>query len=164
MSNLGLQDWEAWFPLWEVNLADPRLWVYANMSRELVRKAQPTLDPAMVEAEAKAAWDAAVQRLFLQTLGVAQEMRPRASWGWYDYPACSWGRGKDMCSGDDGLAMNAELDWLWKSVDSFHPSIYLCSLRACTALSGPIFTILTVLSWICVGIHRCEAMPSPVCA
>ena len=33
-----------------------------------------------------------------------------------------------------------------------------------TALSGSICTILTVLSWICVGIHRCEALPSPVCA
>ena len=34
----------------------------------------------------------------------------------------------------------------------------------CTALSGPIFTILTVLSWICVGIHMCGALPSPVLA
>ena len=34
----------------------------------------------------------------------------------------------------------------------------------CTALSGSISTILTVLSWICVGIHRCGALPSPVCA
>ena len=33
-----------------------------------------------------------------------------------------------------------------------------------TALSGSISTILTVLSWICVGIHRCEALPCPVCA
>ena len=33
-----------------------------------------------------------------------------------------------------------------------------------TALSGPIFTILTVLSWICVGIHMCGALPSPVLA
>ena len=33
-----------------------------------------------------------------------------------------------------------------------------------TALSGPIFTVLTVLSWIYVGIHMCKALPSPVCA
>ena len=30
-----------------------------------------------------------------------------------------------------------------------------------TALSRPIFTILTALSWICVGIHMCGALPSP---
>ena len=33
-----------------------------------------------------------------------------------------------------------------------------------TALSGSISTILTVLSWICVGIHRCGVLSSPVCA
>ena len=33
-----------------------------------------------------------------------------------------------------------------------------------TALSGPIFTILTVLSSICVGIHMCGALPYPVLA
>ena len=33
-----------------------------------------------------------------------------------------------------------------------------------TALSGSISTVLTVLSWICVGIHNRRALPSPVCA
>ena len=33
-----------------------------------------------------------------------------------------------------------------------------------TALSGPIFTLLTGLGWIYVGIHMCKALPSPVCA
>ena len=33
-----------------------------------------------------------------------------------------------------------------------------------TALSGSIFTVLTGLSWICVGIHSRRALPSPVCA
>ena len=33
-----------------------------------------------------------------------------------------------------------------------------------TSLSGSISTILTVLSWICVGMLRCGALPSPVLA
>ena len=33
-----------------------------------------------------------------------------------------------------------------------------------TSLSGPISTVLTGLSWICVGIHSRRALPSPVCA
>ena len=33
-----------------------------------------------------------------------------------------------------------------------------------TALSGSISTVLTVLSWICVGIHSRGALPCPVCA
>ena len=33
-----------------------------------------------------------------------------------------------------------------------------------TALSGSISTVLTGLSWICVGIHSRTALPCPVCA
>ena len=33
-----------------------------------------------------------------------------------------------------------------------------------TSLSGSLSIILTVLSWICVGIRRRRALPSPVCA
>ena len=33
-----------------------------------------------------------------------------------------------------------------------------------TMTSTSFWTILTVLSWIYVGIHRCRALPSPVCA
>ena len=33
-----------------------------------------------------------------------------------------------------------------------------------TALSGSISTVLTGLSWICVGIHSRRALPYPVCA
>ena len=36
--------------------------------------------------------------------------------------------------------------------------------RVRTALSGSISTILTVLDWICVGIHGRGALPSPVLA
>ena len=32
------------------------------------------------------------------------------------------------------------------------------------SLSGSISTILTVLSWLCVSIHMCGALPCPVCA
>ena len=42
--------------------------------------------------------------------------------------------------------------------------IFDCAERWCTSLSGSISTILTVLSWICAGIHTCGALPSPVCA
>ena len=33
-----------------------------------------------------------------------------------------------------------------------------------TSLSGPISTVLTILSWICAGICMCGTLPSPVCA
>eukprot|EP01052_Picozoa_sp_SAG31_P034259 SAG31_NODE_3979_length_3700_cov_8.705915_2_plen_445_part_00 len=127
-------DWEAWFPIWSVNEADPRLFVYLNKSRELARQTLPVgASAAEVEETAKRQWSAAVKALFLQTLSTAKAMRPNASWGWYDYPACKWGRGPDMCSGSSGNAMLAELDWLWRAVDFYAPSIYLCSPQTCPA-------------------------------
>ena len=36
--------------------------------------------------------------------------------------------------------------------------------HARTALSSNIFFISATLSWVCVGIHRCGALPFPVCA
>ena len=48
----------------------------------------------------------------------------------------------------DGLILNKE---------RLHPGTR-------TALSGSISTVLTGLSWICVGVHSRRALPSPVCA
>ena len=36
--------------------------------------------------------------------------------------------------------------------------------RAVRHFPGRFFTILTVPSWVCAGIHMCGALPSPVCA
>jgi hypothetical protein len=57
-------DWEAWFPLWEVNMADDRLWIYANKSRELVRTQRPGATAAEVEVAAKEAWRAGTEITF----------------------------------------------------------------------------------------------------
>ena len=37
-------------------------------------------------------------------------------------------------------------------------------VKLCTSLSGSISTVLTGLSWICVGIHSRRPLPCPVCA
>ena len=56
---------------------------------------------------------------------------------------------------------NASVRWIKSVLDSGkdHPPFY-----ACTALSGSISTVLTGVSWICVGIHSRRALPCPVCA
>ena len=33
----------------------------------------------------------------------------------------------------------------------------------CAPLFGPMFTISTALSWVCLGMHRPRVAPSPVC-
>ena len=49
--------------------------------------------------------------------------------------------------------------WYWTPSAGSRPS-----RGTCTSLSGPISTISTVLSWVCVGMPMCGALPSPVCA
>ena len=53
--------------------------------------------------------------------------------------------------------------WQTKN-DELRLNIFGADMDHCTSLSSSISTILTVLSWICVGIHRCGAPPSPVLA
>ena len=50
----------------------------------------------------------------------------------------------------------------WFAVGGAHHNYYMW--HGGTALPGPISTVLTGLSWICMGIYMCGAPPSPVCA
>ena len=43
-------------------------------------------------------------------------------------------------------------------------TVHGLAVTQCTALSGSISTILTILSWISAGIYMCGALSSPVCA
>ena len=76
------------------------------------------------------------------------------------------------CSGDGQLlapataagTSSAPLKWssAMRTIVKGHFSLFW--RVGCTALSGSISTVLTVLSWICAGIHRRRALSSPVCA
>ena len=48
--------------------------------------------------------------------------------------------------------------------EEFDGLTFLTVKGAGKSLSGSISTVLTSLSWICVGIHSRRALPSPVCA
>ena len=58
-------------------------------------------------------------------------------------------------------AVSAALDGLGAVTSS---AIYSVLLAYRTPLSGSISTVLTGLSWICVGTHSRRALPCPVCA
>ena len=69
---------------------------------------------------------------------------------------------KTLASGKSEVVGNTIRDFSLK-IRTYQPGIAFYNCVG-TSLSGSISTILTVLSWICVGIHMCKALPSPVCA
>jgi hyaluronoglucosaminidase len=72
-------DWEMWWPVWENNEPDDNAthyFVYGEVARRLVREKSPQLPPAAVEAQAKAAWEAACQEWLVSTMQLAQKLRP----------------------------------------------------------------------------------------
>ena len=108
-------DWEAWWPLWESNQPDyngTHYFVYGEVARRLVRERSPGLGKAAVEAQAKLDWEAACKKWLVATIQLAQKLRPRTTWGYYDMPGET---------GEDGTD---RLDYLWNAVDALFPSIY----------------------------------------
>ena len=80
------------------------------------------------------------------------------SWSAAFLPYPEWSQGGDRCPGG-GYEMDPFTEQPVHTRSQHGPD-----RRRGTALSGPLFTISTVLSWICVGTHMCGALPSPVCA
>ena len=67
--------------------------------------------------------------------------------------------GKGECRGSAVPGDGTGCSWMLKDK---HAVKYIN--QSCTALSGSISTVFTVLSWICVGRRSRRALPSPVCA
>ena len=87
--------------------------------------------------------------------------------GWLDLGVAAALDAADRSTEHAGLGIDwpGLTGWTVFNPGRFHgPETWTTSGDTGTALSGPIFTLLTVLSWIYVGIHMCKALPSPVCA
>ena len=119
---LDLADWEAWRVLYVLNWDS--LSPYQKASDKLVRDAHPSWSQTQVKAEAERRFNEAAQSFFLQTLRLAQRMRPRAHWGYYEYPmigALASNPTPDMTNGTHGTTSSS--GYGTKSV---------CSRRPCT--------------------------------
>ena len=89
---------------------------YQNVSRALVRARHPTWSEAQIEATAASEWNAAARALWGGTLRLSRQMRPRARWGFYNFPTGAVDAGQER--------WNTALGWLWKDSTALFPSLY----------------------------------------
>lgn len=59
---------------------------YQNLSIQLVARQHPEWPLERQQAEAKRQWESAALRLLVETVQAARSVRPKARWGYYNYP------------------------------------------------------------------------------
>ena len=123
-----------WQPVWEWNGCtggSAESIPYCNASFARVRAKQPGLNASAVAAVAGQEWEAAAKAFIGQTLAVAKKTRPRATWGFYDYPSCGDTAGEyngaDVMCPTGMQAGNNKLTWLFEASDALFPGPYLIS-------------------------------------
>ena len=108
---------------------------YQNASRELVRSRHPTWTAEQIEAAAKAEWETAARSYFEQTLLLCRKLRPKARFGFYNWPqgslkilGGSCGGTPEGCNGftAEERALDDRLGWLWAASGALFPSNYVC--------------------------------------
>ena len=103
----GIFDWEDWRALYSEN--DDGLSYNNHYSVLLVKRQHPTwTNETRIALEAKRQYDAAARLFFTETLRTAKRLRPRAKFGFYEYP----------------MAAAVELLWLWREVGVLAASDY----------------------------------------
>ncbi|XP_014217210.1 hyaluronidase A-like [Copidosoma floridanum] len=125
-SGAAVIDFELWRPIYR------QLWgkyeIYKNMSVRLEqRKHGDWHDKDMVNEEAERSYERAAREFLRRTLEFAQTIRPRAKWGYYDYPFCNnWSSRNrhDHCP-DTIVKENDQMSWLYENMSLLLPSVYL---------------------------------------
>ena len=134
-AGLGVFDFESWTPVWEENTQPPLPpsstpandpgWHsdrYRMLSRQLVMKANPSLNATQVEARAKAEFETAALNLFVSALTHAAAVRPKVLWGFYGFPQSGCAVGTWLCPYD--TRQQKKLLPLWQASGALYPSIY----------------------------------------
>ncbi|XP_023244120.1 hyaluronidase 1-like [Centruroides sculpturatus] len=124
---IAVIDWESWRPIWETNWLD--MTVYRNKSIELEKEKHPGWKLRDVRRMAKTSWEKYAKKWMLNTLKLAQSMRPHARWCYYNFPDCYHGVGENrsfpyLCSVGTRKSNN-KLSWLWDQSSAICPSIYV---------------------------------------
>ena len=110
-------DWEAWKPAFDANTYN-EYWIFINRSEALVKARHPEYSPAQVTRQASLEFNAASRTFWTESIRLCKRLRPKARWGWYNYPVDAWS------------AALSELSWLYDEVTALFPSIYLVSHNA----------------------------------
>ncbi|XP_065407386.1 hyaluronidase-4-like isoform X3 [Chrysemys picta bellii] len=128
-AGLSVIDWENWRPQWIRNWDKKN--VYRTMSAQLVRQRNPHWPDEQVELEAKWEFETAAAKFMVETLKLAQLLRPGGWWGYYLFPECYnyhyWDDFENFTGGCPQVEVqrNNKLLWLWEQSKALYPSIYM---------------------------------------
>ncbi|KAK6023741.1 EGF-like domain protein [Ostertagia ostertagi] len=102
--------------------------VYREQSVALVKSKHPKLSHKKALLLAEKEFNEAARIFFVWTLKMARRIRPKAHWGYYDYPFCNAHAGDTpnvySCN-KKAKQYNDELDFIYRTSTALFPSIYL---------------------------------------
>ncbi|KAK3916059.1 Hyaluronidase [Frankliniella fusca] len=120
---LGVIDFEAWRPVWAQNFGT--LKAYQTYSIQLERTRDPTASDTTLQNRAKRRFEAAAKAFFLQSLYLAQRIRPNGRWGYYAFPYCFNTNDVNFDCSDNLRTQNSQIQWLFDASTALYPSVYL---------------------------------------
>lgn len=126
---VGVIDFESWRPIYRQNFGS--LEPYKDLSLEIEKQKHPFWSKGDLEKEATRRFEMAGREYMEETLILARELRPNATWGYYAYPYCFNMSPKNMrqeCPAEV-LKENDKIKWLFEISENLHPSLYLSEKR-----------------------------------
>ncbi|XP_012274527.1 hyaluronidase-like [Orussus abietinus] len=124
---LGVIDFESWRPIFRQNWAS--LAPYRDLSIDIERNRHPLWDKKSLEKEAARRFEKAGRLFMEETLRVAKNFRPKATWGYYAYPYCFNLTPYEPGTRCDPQALkeNDKMSWLFDHQQALYSSLYLRS-------------------------------------
>nr|ACE75134.1 hyaluronidase [Glyptapanteles flavicoxis] len=124
-SGLGVIDFESWRPIFRQNWAS--LAPYRDLSIELETVRHKNWSKNAIKQHAVKLFESAGRLFMEETIKLAKQLRPHASWSYYAFPYCfNLTPNQPSASCDPRVFKeNDQLSWLWKMEDSIIPSLYL---------------------------------------
>jgi hyaluronoglucosaminidase len=123
-SGLGIIDFESWRPIFRQNFG--KLAPYKEISIEIEQQSHPFWPKFLIEKEASRRFEFHARRFMEETLYVAENLRPNATWGYYAYPYCfnMAPNNMKMACPNEVQKENDRIDWLFRLSGNLYPSVY----------------------------------------
>ncbi len=116
----GVIDFESWHPLWDLSPQAFRTGAVQQTMRE-----NPALTQSQATTLARTRHEIAAKEFMLQTIAVCKEVRPLASWGFFNMPA------------DGQSPWVSSTPWLWEASTAFFPAVSVDRFGVASGVPGP---------------------------
>ncbi|CAH2098513.1 unnamed protein product [Euphydryas editha] len=114
---IGIIDFEDWRPIFRQNFG--KMVIYKDFSYEIERKLHSWWPKKWIQAEATYRFETAARQFMQTALSLANQMRPKASWGYYGFPYCFNKACSPVVLAEDDLSY-----WMWAESSALYPSVY----------------------------------------